>query len=267
MRTAHWIGITTFLLAGILSSGALAEETDSNAQPETTSENAVEEKTYNPEEWKASVQEAREQLDLLSLFALATSVGGATIKIPKELQRVPLEMMEGTEALRKRDIKIYLKEVSFKDAAFDHTEEPVWLKDHPAIASLLRFANIAFKADVKTRVGTVPVGGIFRNGRLPFDFDLQSEGYALNIIPDRRKEEAVMDDVTLDLGGPITSGILSKVFGKKAAQLVLEAAMGQTLKMNRDGLLGGGDIEKLLGTGSKTLQKPAVKGLLDSLLK
>ena len=224
--------------------------------------NAPEEAGTEPEEefdieaWRPQIAKVRQQLDLLQLFSKFTMFGGIKVKIPRGIQRIPLgklgglgdqveEPEEGVRrrgidlaALERRGIEIYLKEVEFRNLAFQYDEEPKVVGDHPAIVSMLDFVRIGLKIDVKTRVGKFPVGCEFRTGKLPFDFDLVQSGYALNVLPEDRAETAQLDNVAINLGGPVSRRVLSHFFGRELARVVLEFAAGQTLKMDRGSLLG-----------------------------
>lgn len=234
-----------------------AATTDASAAPSTETAPAA---TYDAAAWKPQLEKVRQQLELLRMFGTATQFGGIKIPIPKGMQKIPLGLLGGMggaaeaapaaegakskrrpidlAALEKAGIEIYLKQVEFRDVAFKYDDEPKVMGDHPAIASLLDFAKLGLDVDVKTRVGRFPVGCDFRTGKLPFDFDLVKDGYALNILPEDRADIAQLDNVSVDLGGPVASRVLSKFFGGELAKVILEFAAGQTLNMDRGALLG-----------------------------
>lgn len=224
--------------------------------------------TYDPEEWKPQIASVREQLELLGLFSRLTALRPMKVKVPGEAQRLPLETIEGLESLPGMGIEVYLKEVWFSNIRIDNEPEPVWLPEHPAMPCMLQFDKLGFNVDVKTRVGRFPVGGEFFMGRLPFDFDLLSSGYAVSIIPERRSAEADLDRVKVELGGPVASGVLSRFFGKRLAQEVLKLGVGQSLKLDKNTLLGGDDLPSSIVNqlDIKTGAEEA-KQLLDSLLR
>lgn len=212
-----------------------------------------------PEEWQPQLASVREQLGLLGLFARATSLGGITVKIPKEVQRIPLEMMEGTEDIVRAGIEVYLKEVRFQNLRVDHDESPLWLDRRPLLPGLAAFDRLGVSIDAKTKVGTFPVKCDLRQGALPFQFHCIEQGYDIGIAPPYRKDETHIDDVRLDFGGPVASGLLTKLFGSKVAQLVVEAAAGQTFQLGQ---------QDLLGTGALPLGDVAPVGeAVDSILK
>ena len=204
-----------------------------------------------PEDWQGQLGQVRDQLGLLGLFAKATSLGGVTVKVPRELQRIPLEMMEGTEDIVRAGIEVYLKEVRFQNLRLDHDETPLWLEQRPLIAGLAAFDRLGVAIDARTKVGTFPVKCDLKQGALPFQFHCNQEKYDVGIAPPYRRDEAHIGDVRLDFGGPVASGLLTKLFGKKVTQLVLEAAAGQTFQLGQQDLLGGlpiGDVAPLSNT-------------------
>jgi hypothetical protein len=223
---------------------------------------------YDPEDWKPQIASVRDQLELLGLFSRLTALRPMKVKVPGEVQRLPLETIEGMESLANTGIEVYLKEVWFSNIRIDSDPEPIWLAEHPAMPCMLHFDKLGFNVDVKTRVGRFPVGGEFFTGRLPFDFDLLTSGYALSIIPERRSADAELDRVKVDLGGPVASGVLSRFFGKRLAQEVLKLGVGQSLKLDKNTLLGGEDLPSsiLNQLGISTGGEDA-RGLLDSLLR
>lgn len=192
-----------------------------------------------PEAWQTQLSSVRDQLNLLGLLARATGLGGATVRIPREIQRIPLEMMEGTEELTKRNIELYLKEVRFLNLRLDREETPLWQDQRPLLPGLATFDRLGVTLDAKTRMGTFPVQCELRQGALPFQFHCKQEGYDVGIAPPYRRDEAKIEDVKLDFGGPVASGILTKIFGRKVAGLVIEAAAGKTFQLGEKDLLGG----------------------------
>lgn len=195
-----------------------------------------------PEEWQSQLAGVREQLDLLGLFARTTSFGGVTVKVPKGLQRIPLETMEGTEDIVRAGIEVYLKEVRFQNLRLGHEQSPLWMEQRPLVPGLATFDRLGVSLDAKTKVGTFPVKGELRQGALPFQFHCIPEGYDVGISPPYRKDETRIDDVRLDFGGPVASGVLTKLFGRKIAQLVVEAAADQTFQLGQQDLLGSGAL-------------------------
>ncbi len=269
MIRALYAILLLFLLHGLAMQAAVAGETLLEAAQEVESPAAEETAPPDFEPWRPQLAEAREYVNWLKLFSQATAFGGAKIKVPKEVQRVPLEMFEDTKALHDRGIRVYLKELEFRDIHFDTNEEPVWREDHPALASLMQFARIGFNADVKTGIGTFPVGGEFNNGRMPLDLDLTEAGYALNVIPESRRDEAQLDRMRIKFGGPIASAALTGLLGKKAAEAILTAGVGQTLQMDQGDLLGKGTLKSLFkqGEDEDSLENQAIGTVLDLLFK
>lgn len=220
------------------------------------------------EEWKPPLAKVREQLDLVDLFAQATRFGGMTVKVPGDLQRVPLELIEGTEELRKRDIEFYIKELEFKDLRVSREPKALWVEaERPALPALLDFATLGLSIEAKTKMGVIPLGATFTDGKLPLDFLLKPEGYDIGVIPDRRKADAKMDNVKLQVGGALTSGIANTFFKKTVAQLIMKYGVGQTLKLGEKDLLSGGTAATLLQLKSGSAEEKAVSGVLDRLLE
>lgn len=223
---------------------------------------------YNPEEWRGSLSKAREQLNLIEMFAQATRFGGMTVKVPAELQKVPLHLIPGTEELTKRDIDLYVKEITFRDLKLTQEPEPLWMETRPLLPALLDFTTLGLSIEAKTRVGTVPLGATFRNGRLPFDLDLKPSGYDVGILPERRAADAKLDDLKLQVGGRLASGIANTFFKDDVANLVMKYGVGQTLKMGEGNLFSGGTAAStLLNLKSGSAGERAVSGLLDSVLR
>lgn len=220
------------------------------------------------EEWKPPLAKVREQLDLVDLFAQATRFGGMTVKVPGDLQRVPLELIEGTEELRKRDIELYVKELEFKDLRVSREPKALWVgEERPGLPVLLDFATLGLSIEAKTKMGVIPLGATFTDGKLPLDFLLKPEGYDIGVIPERRKADAKMDNVKLQVGGALTSGIANTFFKKTVAQLVMKYGVGQTLKLGEKDLLSGGTAATLLQLKSGSAEEKAVSGVLDRLLE
>ncbi len=194
--------------------------------------------------WQPQLAEVRAQFDLLKLFAQATQFKEMSITIPKEVQHIAIPELD------ERRIHVYLKKLKFHKLTLNHDAAPLWMQDHPAIASMLSFAKLGIAVEVTSPLGRSPVGCVFRNGKMPCDFDLTSSGYDMNIIPERTTDKARLGDVQIDFGGPLLSMALSKWFGKDLAQSILQFGAGQTLKMDREMLLGEplGDqlVDKLL---------------------
>lgn len=224
--------------------------------------------TYNPEEWKAPLGKAREQLNLIEMFAQATRFGGMTVRVPAELQKVPLKLIPGTEELTKRDIELYVKEITFRDLKLTQEPEPLWMETRPLLPALLDFTTLGLSIEAKTKVGTVPLGATFRNGRLPFDLDLKQSGYDVGILPERRAADAKLDDVKLQVGGKLASGIANTFFKDDVANLVMKYGVGQTLKMGEGNLFSGNSAAStLLNLKSGSAEEKAVNSLLDAVLK
>lgn len=220
---------------------------------------------YHPEEWAEQVASVRERLRLLEMFAQATQFGGMKVQVPREIQKVPLELIPGTEGLRDKDIELYVKELDLHSLAFDPVPEPLWLENHPAMPVLLRFATLGLSIEAKTKLGTIPLGATFRDGVLPFDFDLNQNGYDLSILPERRAADAKLDNLKLQAGGPLTSGIANTFFKGEVAKLVMKYGMGQTLKMSEGGLFGGAPPTSLLGVKKGSAEERAVNTVIDAL--
>ncbi len=250
---------------------AMAAASGEGAAPGSPDSNAPEQQTVDAHDlgpWEPQLQSVREQLDLLRLFARATQFGGVSINVPREIQHVPLEQFEGMEKWAKR-VDLYVKEIRFKDIDFERLEEVAWQEDQPLLPALMRFANIGASIDAKTGLGTFPVKADLRQGQLPLDFAMREGGYDILVGPERRAKEAQIAKVDLDFGGPVAGPVVSRFFGEKLAIAVLELVAGQTLKLDRGGLLGNSSLPTDLigGDAGKVLNDPAVKGLLDNLLK
>jgi len=222
------------------SSGATADEPPA-APADVPAQDAAPAAVYDPALWEPQVEKVRAQFDLLDLFGKVTQMTGVTIKIPKEVQRIPLEDPKET------GIELFLREVEFHDAAFSYNEEPSVVDNHPVLGALAAFSRIGLAVTVKKGPLVFPVAAEFRSGELPFDFDVTQDGYALNVIPEARAAEAQLDNVSVDLGGPVAQRVLSKVFGGELARLVLRFAAGQAFQMDKNALLplGGMDTSSL----------------------
>ncbi|MBP8128774.1 MAG: hypothetical protein KA184_04275 [Candidatus Hydrogenedentes bacterium] len=257
------------LAAPAAAANAQEPEAQTPTAPDTAASMAVPSaepcETCRIEDWGGALDEVRGQLNLLQLLAQATQFGGMTIKIPKEIQRIPLEQMEGTEELVRRDIRLYLKEVRIRDFRLDADDTPKWLEERPLVGALAEFGQLGVSLDAQTRVGTFPVKCDLKQGAMPVHFHCKEDGFDIGVAPPYRAQEARIEDVSLDLGGPVASGILTRVFGRKVASLVLEAAAGQTLQLDEQTLLGG------VGAGSLLKDAPempeGIGGLVQDLLK
>ena len=199
------------------------------------------------EAWQPAIRSVFEQLDTLDLFALATKMGGIKVKVPKELQAVPIRMIEGADALREKDIKIFVKELEFRDLNFIYDKTPQWPEDRPRVPTTVEFKTLGVTADAKTKMGIIPLGATFQNGRLPVDFlPVIAKGYDLNLLPEDRAADALLDDVQLQVGGALTSRIATRFFSKPVAKLILEYGVGQTLQMGQKDLMSGDSALRLL---------------------
>ena len=189
-------------------------------------------------DWKMAIQAVFEQLDMLDMFALATKMAGVTVKVPKELQSVPIRMIESADGLRAKNIEILVKELVFKELNFAYNKTPQWSEERPLVPTLVEFGTLGVMAEAKTKMGVIPLGATFQNGRLPVDFlPLIEKGYELKVLPENRAEDALLDDVQLKVGGGLATRIANRLFGKKATQLILEYGVGQTLQMGQDELI------------------------------
>lgn len=222
---------------------------------------------YKPEEWASPLAKIRDQLNLLALFAQATSFGGMKVKVPQEIQRVPLELIPGTESLREKNIDFYVKEIELKDLAFEPDKDPTWMQTRPVLPTLLRFATIGLSVDAKTKLGRIPLGATFRDGVLPFDFDMKKDGYDLSVLPERRSTDAKLDNLKLQIGGPLTSAFVNTFFKDDVAKLIMKYGMGQTLKMGESGLFGGQAPTSLLGVKKGSAEDQAINSVLNTIMK
>jgi hypothetical protein len=210
------------------------------------------------------VDEATKNLDLLGLFAQASHFGGITVKIPKELQKIPLATM-GLQDLENRGIELYLKEVTFRDLDFRREQQPLWMETHPVLPTLMRFSKLGASLEAKTKLGMIPLGATFHDGVLPFDFIFRKDGYDLGVMPERRTRETNLEKVHLQVGGPATSAFVNTFFGHSVAKLIMKYGVGQTLKMNEGGLFGGSDASSFLKSRSDSSGAQAITGLLDAV--
>ncbi len=252
------------LVATIVLMSACHAAIAADPAPAATPPAAEPAKTYHPEEWSGPVQKAREQYDLLGLFAKASHFGGVKVKIPGDLQRVPLEPL-GLQDLKKRGIELYLKELTFKDLDFTRDEEPQWMETRPVLPALMRFSTLGASIEAKTKLGTIPLGATFRDGVMPFDFDFRKDGYDLGLLPQRRAQDAKLDNVRLNVGGPVATGIANTFFKDDVAKLIMKYGVGQTLKMNEGSLFSGASAASFLKMKPDSAGAQAVTGLLDAL--
>jgi hypothetical protein len=111
-------------------------------------------------------------------------------------------MIEGTEELRNRDIEIYVKELTCKDLKFIYDESPHWPDEKPVIPTLVEFGRLGVTADAKTRLGMIPLGAVFDNGKVPVEFlPMLEKGYDLKLLPESRSGDTRLDEVKLKVGG------------------------------------------------------------------
>ena len=225
---------------------------------------AREKMEYRPEEWSVPVADAGKSLDLLALFATASHFGGITVKIPGELQRIPLASL-GLQNLESRGIELYLKEIEFRDLEFTREQTPLWMETHPVLPAVMRFSKLGASLEAKTKLGMIPLGATFHDGVLPFDFVFRKDGYDLGIMPDRRALETNLEKVHLQVGGALASGFVNTFFGRDVAKLVMKYGVGQTLKMKEGGLFGGSDAASFLKSRSDSPDTQAIVGLLDAV--
>jgi hypothetical protein len=210
------------------------------------------------------VDKAGRQLELLQLFAKASHFGGITVKIPAQLQRVPLEPL-GLQDLEKRGIELFVKELTFRDLEFTRDEQPLWMETHPVLPALMRFSTLGASLEAKTKLGDIPLGATFRNGALPVDFVFRPDGYDLGVMPERRTPETNLEDVRLQVGGPLTSGFVNTFFRHEVAKLIMKYGVGQTLKMNENGLFNGATAASFLRMRPDSAGAQAITGLLDAV--
>ena len=208
--------------------------------------------------WQAAIRSVFEQLDTLDMFALATKMGGIKVQVPKELQALPMRMIEGADELREKNIEILVKELEFRDLNFIYDKTPQWPGERPLVPTTVEFGILGVTADAKTKAYgdaapaltyqyTGSLGATFRNGRLPVDFlPVIEKGYDLNLLPENRAADALLDDVQLQVGGNLTTKIANRFFSKRVAKLILEYGVGQTLQMGQKDLMTGDSALRLL---------------------
>lgn len=249
------------LLSFFCAGDAVAEEAPDPEEP-----------VYSREEWRPSIDATLDQLELLDLFATATKFGGMKIKIPKEMQSLPMRMIEGADELKDKGIEIKVTELEFRNLKIIRDKSATWRDERPFMPVRLDFDKLGVSADAKTKVGVIPVGAVFEQGSMPADFlPLIKKGFNLEVLPEKRMEETNLDKVKLKVGGALTSGIANRFFSKKVAQLILEHGVGQTLQMGEDGLMGGagaggGIAGKLIDGGRDTPANRAASSLIDKIL-
>ena len=218
------------------------------------------------EAWSPSIRQVFEQLDTLDLFSTATKLGRITVKVPRELQKLPMRMIDEADELRNAGVDLYVTELQFQDINFIYDRTPEWNEDRPLIPTMIEFKRLGVSADAKTRLATIPVGATFQNGRMPVEFlPMLEKGFDVLLLPESRAEETVLDDVTLKVGGPIATGIANRFFSKKVAQLILEHGVGQTLQMGQGDLITGDMATRLLNIKGDSTRGRAVESLVDIL--
>jgi hypothetical protein len=247
----------------MLASCLTAQAADPASAPPLAPPTAAPAGVYRPEEWAGPVDKAGQQFELLQLLAKASHFGGITVKIPGELQRVPLGPL-GLQELEDRGIELYVKEFTFRNLEFSRDEKPLWMGTRPVLPALMRFSTLGASIEANTKAGMIPLGATFHNGVLPFDFDFRKDGYDLGLIPERRAAEAKIDGVRLHVGGPIMTGIVNAFFTDDVARLVLKYGVGQTLKMNEIDLFSGATAASFLKMRSDSIGAQAVSGLIDA---
>ena len=227
---------------------------------------AAESHVADRDAWQPSVQAVFEQLNMLDLFAAATHLGGMTVKIPRELQALPMRMIEGADDLRDRGVEIHVTELQFRDLNFVYEDTPNWAGERPLIPTMIEFGRLAISAEAKTRIGTAPVGATFENGKMPVDFlPMLDKGYELALIPEARQDDAVLDNVRLQVAGPVATRIANRFFSDKVTRLILEHGVGQTLQMGQGDLFAGDTALRLLDVKSDSRRGRAVESLIDGL--
>ncbi|HNZ49399.1 MAG TPA: hypothetical protein PLZ53_05295 [Candidatus Hydrogenedentes bacterium] len=230
-------------------------------------ENEPAEKIYTREEWRPSIEATQEQLELLDLFAAATKFGGMKIKVPKELQSLPMRMIEGADELKDKGIELRVTELEFRNLKIVRDATPQWQENRPRMPVRLEFDKLGVSADAKTKLGVIPVGAIFEQGTMPADFlPIIQKGFNLEVLPEKRLQETNLDKVKLKVGGALTTGIANHFFSKKVARMILEYGVGQTLQMGQESLMGGGIAGKLIDGGKDTPASRAAGSLIDQLL-
>lgn len=249
--TARWI-VTVFPVVSLLVSAGFAQEGESAGTP------------VDKDAWQPAIQRVFDQLNVLGLFAAATNLGGITVKVPKELQTLPMRMIEGAEELRNRGVEIYVKELTFRDLKFSYDDAPQWVEERPTVPTLVEFGQLGVLADAKTRMGIIPVGAVFDNGKMPVEFlPMLEKGYDLRLLPESRSADTRLDEVKLKVGGPLATGIANRFFSKKVAKLILEYGVGQTLQMGKGDLLSGSTAGRLLDVPEDSNEGAALNALID----
>ena len=214
--------------------------------------------------WQPAISAVFEQLDMLELFALTTRVGGMTVNIPRELRGVPMRMIEEADVLRDRGIEIDVKELRFRNLGFIYDKSPEWREDRPLVPTTITFDTLGIGAEAKTRVGTIPLGATFRNGQLPVNFLPQlDERFDLGLMPEERAEDTRLDDVQIEAGGRLASGIANRLLSDRVGQLLLEHGVGQTLQLSKGDLISGDAALRLLDIPSESRRGRALDTLLD----
>ena len=210
--------------------------------PPPATETAEEPVVHDIEPWRPQLAQIKDQLKLIAQFAALTALSETTIKVPKELQKLAIPELEA------KNVEVFLEEVRFHKIRLDQEETPHWLEDKPAIPALLDFATLGAAATVKTPVGRFRVFGTFRDGSLPCDFQATESGYNVNVIPERRADDAKLGKVSLSLGKRRDNSVLSALLGKEFPMKLLQLAAGQTLAMDQSTLLGDKAVDMLLET-------------------
>jgi len=199
--------------------------------------------SHNLQAWESQLDKIRQQLELVKLFGAATSMGGLSVDLPGMVQAIPTENIK---ELAKANIKLDLKSLNLENMQFSYADELQWREERPAIPSLMRFSRVVATVEAKTPLGKFPVKCSFRNGVLPLNFECKESGYDILVIPEPRKAEAKIEDVSFDLGGPLANHVSSKLFGPKVADAILQFGVGQTLKLDKGALLGDKSASTLL---------------------
>ena len=99
--------------------------------------------------------------------------------------------------------------------------------------------------------------------------DVGPEGktYALNLIPERRKDDAKLERVNMKLGGPVASRIASRLFGDDVARLILKYGMGQTLNLDQSQLMSSAAASRALNFKEGSAEEKALDLLLKGFLE
>ncbi|HPO14764.1 MAG TPA: hypothetical protein PLI09_15085 [Candidatus Hydrogenedentes bacterium] len=222
-----------FVLAMLISLPCYGESEGDTASPPER----------NVQGWEPQMESIRQQLDLIKLFCVATAVGGMSVDLPKMAQAIPAENIQ---ELAKANIQLDLKSIKLADLQLSYDTTPKWQEERPAIPSLLQFSRVTASVEAKTPLGKFPVKCSFKNGVLPLNFECKERGYDIRVIPESRKAEAKIEEVSFDLGGPLANHVMSKLFGRKVAESVLQFGMGQTLKLDKGSLLGDKAVSSVL---------------------